>query len=338
MAAAALKAEPAPNRFYLPELDGLRFFAFLAVFIAHSGPGTTLFQMGTFGVDLFFCLSAYLITELLVREKGRFGALDVPAFYVRRALRIWPLYFGFLAGCALVTTIARAYFMWCAVFLGNFGFALLGEPNNIIFPLWSVSVEEQFYFLWPWAIRHCSRRGLATLAVVVWLVSICFRYLVRAHPALYLYCTFGRLDSIAAGILLSCALSAYPLRLSPLARTLSSLAGGYLWLLGGTCAKAGVVTPVYALVALGCCLFLLATIGSTGWIRRRLLVYLGRISYGLYIFHGAALIAARALFPALAVPVAVLISLGVAAASYRWFEAPFLRLKRRFERVASRPA
>lgn len=325
------------QRFYLPELDGLRFFAFLAVFICHVGPDVTLFQMGTFGVDLFFALSAYLITELLVREKDRFGTLDIRSFYVRRALRIWPLYFTFLAVTFFASSIPWPYFVFCSAFLGNFGFAFMGEPSNIIFPLWSVSVEEQFYVLWPWAVRRFDRRGLAIIAAVLWSISICFRYIVRTHPAVYLYCTLGRLDSIAAGILVSCLLTRHRLTLTPLIRTVLCLAGGYLWLAAGVCAKAGSITPVYALVAVGCGAFLVGIIGSSGWMQNPILVYLGRISYGLYVFHCTALIFARAAVPGLAIPVAAVLTVTLAFASYRWLETPFLRLKKRFEHLSSRP-
>src|SRR3954469_14437430 len=104
------------QRFYLPELDLLRFFAFLMVFSSHAVPGEESFYSqlhipgplakslvalaagGAWGVDLFFTLSAYLITTLLLREKSSCGRINVGAFYLRRALRIWPLYFGFLLG------------------------------------------------------------------------------------------------------------------------------------------------------------------------------------------------------------------------------------------------
>ena len=96
-----------PARFYTPKLDGLRFLAFFAVFVWHIRPlpdwglaaqhknvaetmAIAMWQCGEFGVDLFFTLSAFLITELLVPEKLQFGRIDVRAFYVRRALRIWP--------------------------------------------------------------------------------------------------------------------------------------------------------------------------------------------------------------------------------------------------------
>src|SRR5215213_1703384 len=111
-----------PTRFfqYRPELDVLRFVAFLAVFMHHAlprdaslyireglSPTTTEWllnakEAGAFGVDLFFALSSYLITELLLREYASRGAFNISAFYVRRALRIWPLYFTFLAATIIV--------------------------------------------------------------------------------------------------------------------------------------------------------------------------------------------------------------------------------------------
>jgi peptidoglycan/LPS O-acetylase OafA/YrhL len=102
----------ASGSFYRPELDTLRFFAFLGVFVFHMAPLTietyeplgwiapwlvAWFSSGAFGVDLFFALSAYLITTLLLREKETRGSLDVRNFYIRRILRIWPLYFAFIA-------------------------------------------------------------------------------------------------------------------------------------------------------------------------------------------------------------------------------------------------
>ncbi|MGH7932033.1 MAG: acyltransferase family protein [Candidatus Binataceae bacterium] len=124
---------PGASRFYVPELDSLRFFAFLSVFVCHlfAVLGSPLFlsNIGTFGVDLFFTLSAYLITELLMREKEQFGKLNVGSFYLRRALRIWPLYLGFVAAVFAVLRIrpivrvSNAYFIFLAIFLGNFGAA-----------------------------------------------------------------------------------------------------------------------------------------------------------------------------------------------------------------------
>ena len=106
----AVPAQAKKSSFYRPELDCLRFFAFMTVFVHHSMPRTVEFYTthhlptvlsnvayaGAYGVDLFFCLSAYLITELLLREKEQVGHLNVKSFYIRRMLRIWPLYFTFV--------------------------------------------------------------------------------------------------------------------------------------------------------------------------------------------------------------------------------------------------
>ena len=116
--APAVRSGGRAERFYRPELDVLRFFAFLGVFIFHAAPRTMdfydragyphwlssllipTFGAGAYGVDLFFALSAYLITSLLLRERAATGALDLRGFYLRRILRIWPLYLAFVAFAA----------------------------------------------------------------------------------------------------------------------------------------------------------------------------------------------------------------------------------------------
>src|SRR6266853_3633744 len=120
---AGLRHSGRMERFYRPELDVLRFFAFLGVFIFHAAPRTMdfynaagyphwlssllipMFGAGAYGVDLFFALSAYLITSLLLRERAATGALDLRGFYLRRILRIWPLYLSFVAFAALAALV-----------------------------------------------------------------------------------------------------------------------------------------------------------------------------------------------------------------------------------------
>ena len=139
--------------FYHPELDVLRFVAFLGVFMHHALPRDASSYIaagfppiatewilaakgaGAFGVDLFFALSAYLITELLLREAAKQGTFSISAFYVRRALRIWPLYFTFLALTVLVIPtllpqerFGPIYIFSFALFLGNWVCAAYGLP------------------------------------------------------------------------------------------------------------------------------------------------------------------------------------------------------------------
>src|SRR5580704_2467620 len=167
-------ASPSARRgksFYRPELDVLRFFAFFSVFLYHFWRPTELYvqhgvprivavlgngliQGGVFGVDLFFVLSAYLITELLLREKDECGSLDVRGFYLRRILRIWPLYFFYIGLALLPIFNQRHGFTWhhAAAFVllaGNWSVIAWGWPSpSIVVPLWTVSIEEQFYLAW----------------------------------------------------------------------------------------------------------------------------------------------------------------------------------------------
>src|SRR6185437_12176413 len=136
VAGAVTKRDTQP--YYRPELDALRFFAFLAVLI-HHGPETP--RIGGFGLSMFFMLSAYLITELLTREREQTGTISWRLFFIRRSLRIWPLYF------AVVFLLAdhRAWLV-LVLFIANWSQA---DPGRLAAPLWSLSIEEQFYLFWP---------------------------------------------------------------------------------------------------------------------------------------------------------------------------------------------
>src|SRR6267154_5717074 len=221
------------SRFYLPELDGLRFFAFLAVFLSHvavfsNGANETkpaiiqIFNMvGRFGVDLFFALSAYLLTVLMIREKDKFGRLDVRAFYMRRMLRIWPLYFTWIATLMLTrhfwSDYSIGFFVPWNFFAGNFQASVMAIStinSLVILPLWSLSVEEQFYLIWPLLVRNLTRRGLVVAGAAIWLLTVCARFELILHgftPHQIWFTGFARLGSMAAGILLA-ALMRHPLQ------------------------------------------------------------------------------------------------------------------------------
>src|ERR1700737_1527592 len=187
----------ANKRFYLPELDGLWFFAFLAVFLSHVAQFSNganeakpaiiqIFNLiGRFGVDLFFALSAYLLTVLMIREKDRFGSLDVRAFYMRRLPRIWPLYFTWIAALMLTrhfwSDYSLGFFVPWLLFAGNFQASLIEINSLVILPLWSLSVEEQFYLIWPLLVRNLTRRGLVVAGAVIWILTGCARFELLLH-------------------------------------------------------------------------------------------------------------------------------------------------------------
>jgi peptidoglycan/LPS O-acetylase OafA/YrhL len=346
--------------FYRPELDCLRFFAFMAVFVHHTMPRSIEFysahhlpralsrvaNAGAFGVDLFFCLSAYLITELLLREKEEVGHLNVKSFYIRRILRIWPLYFTFVLfafGLTFVDRTQHFSVLQLIMFLllaGNWASALT-IISSVVAPLWSVSIEEQFYLFWPLVIRKAARRQMFIVCSIMVSVAFAWRAYVQMHRYshdLAWNATFGHLDSMGYGILLS--LIGIRKQTPMLVRTGFLLAGLSAWVIAGGIHDRDDI--VMALASLGSILMLRAAIGTK--LNNAFLVRLGTVSYGLYVYHALFLNIFNRMLPSVHgvfFPVWWLLSLSctiiTALASYRWLETPFLRLKERFAVVKSRP-
>jgi peptidoglycan/LPS O-acetylase OafA/YrhL len=367
------------ERFYRPELDVLRFFAFLGVFIFHAAPRTMdfydragyphwlssllipTFGAGAYGVDLFFALSAYLITSLLLRERVATGALDLRSFYVRRILRIWPLYLAFVAFAAIFAALVPGqhlpmkYVVGYSLLAGNWVYVFCGLPASFAVPLWTVSIEEQFYLAWPLALRKASVRAMAIISVGILVVANAWRVwlAISAAPAERIeYNTFTRLDPIALGILIALFGHKLP-SFTRLQRAAMLCCGVVTWIavyaftvtsptLKFTTWQMAVGHPFTALASAA---VLLAVLGAQhGFLRIGTLIYLGKISYGLYVLHEFAHFCAIRIVPA-STPhgvfgqslVGLTLTILLAAASYRWLESPFLRLKERFAHVQSRP-
>jgi len=326
------------TRFYRPELDALRFGAFFLVFLHHALPhssaeysiGGPLAQIlaaiaraGALGVDLFFALSSYLITELLLREQRATGTLNIRAFYTRRILRIWPLYyfalFILVPAMAFVDpsdTLPANYVAGFALLSGNWVCSFAGYPASSFSQLWSVSIEEQFYLVWPWLVRGNVRR-IGVYAIAMLAVASITRIVLAAtgtvHPGVWCN-TLTRLDPIAGGALLAVWSKGPHPRLWLVAAGLFGLL-----LVGGFADHVGWGTILtYPLAAASAVAILYGVLGCS--MRFRLPAYMGKISFGLYVFHVAAI--------QIAGPIAGLpLTIAIAALSYRYLETPFLRLK-----------
>lgn len=347
--------------FYRPELDCLRFFAFLAVFVHHTLPKDYDFYVshhlprflanipyaGAFGVDLFFCLSSYLITELLLREKDKTGHLNVKAFYVRRMLRIWPLYFSFVLfayGLTFIVPTERFSMAQLFMFLflmGNWA-ELFGGIESCVAPLWSVSIEEQFYLLWPLVVRKASRKQIMQICFGMIGVALVWRSFIQTHlnaPHLMIWNgTFSHLDTISYGILVS--VIGVTDKIPGWKRIGFALAGVTAWVFAASLRERG--DAMMALVALGSVAILRAGIGLD--LKQRYLVRLGMVSYGLYVYHEFFLNRFNQILPnthGWGFITWWVLSLGstmlVALVSYRFLESPFLKLKEKFAVVKSRP-
>jgi len=362
---------------YRPELDAVRFLAFFLVFLFHAVPfpaqstnlnswhlGIALVQLCANGLCLFFTLSAYLITDLLLTERHNNAAISVRKFYIRRVLRIWPLYFlGIAIGMLIATLIHRTSDVtglgWYLIFAGNIYCIFFGWLANPMSLLWSISIEEQFYLLWPWAIRLLSRRGLAMCALVFIAGTNITLFILAQHHAVDTEVwanTFVQFEMFATGILLALAKKRFAERRAGAGYALV-LAGPILWLIacveldskqpaGGFTAIGGLALMIcFALIALGCASILQGFCILGPGRMPRWAVYLVKISFGLYVYHVLAIELARTLFdPARGLPylaasggLAFPLTVAVAMISYQYIESPFLRLKRRFEIVHSRP-
>lgn len=370
--------------FYRPELDWLRFVAFGMVFLFHIFPGkeqayTALgfprwstflilpfVNIGCYGVDLFFALSAFLITTLLLLEKEQTGTIAIRAFYIRRILRIWPLYYSVLAALFVYTLFcirpyhaSAAYYAALFTFTANWYVTYAGSgAGGVITPfvahLWTVSVEEQFYLIWPALMK--TRKSTRFAAIMVCLIAIAFttRFYLFLHDRGAWYHTLGRLDSFACGGLLAIALHGRTIVLSkPIRVSLLAISAALFWKCGNycPCISGAASLFIYPTIALASTLTLFAFIATPalpptsvflrGW------SYLGKISYGLYVFHWPVAVCCWEFTNTLPLPphwlwvgrvmLLFAITLLTSMVSYALLEKPFLRLKRRFTFVDSRP-
>jgi peptidoglycan/LPS O-acetylase OafA/YrhL len=301
---------------YLPALDGLRAFAILLV-LWHHGPilfrlpiaiyQSTFWRMGGsgwMGVDLFFVLSGFLITTILLRT--RVAPHSLRRFWLRRALRIFPLAFLYLTLLYVgsrfgeppdLARFARwpAYFLYCA----NLDIAFRGWVDGSLAILWSLAIEEQFYALWPFATRWLAPRRLLALCLVIVVASPFVRKWTFAqmhYPAVYV-ATWCRFDTLAIGAALALLfddtkLREHTLRICRLGWPLAALT-----VLLALCEPFGMMYPGhypdwfpvvgYTVLPLAFAVFVaLAADGeSHPLLGHPLLRAIGRISYGLYVWH-----------------------------------------------------
>ncbi|WP_139019211.1 acyltransferase family protein [Acidovorax radicis] len=309
---------------YRPDIDGIRAIAVLMVLAVHASPASL--PNGFVGVDLFFVISGYLITSILCRElsEERFSIRD---FYVRRINRIFPALLVVLAFCLIIgpwvmypseyAPLSKSAF-FSAIFVANVHFYLesgywdVASKLKPLLHLWSLGVEEQFYLLWPLILLATIRtkRSLvaACLAVIVLSLAVNLVLTSRNQPAAF-YLPFGRFWELSAGGLLACiqwtrnSVFGASRPAVEVGWHLRNSAGwlGLGLLLATQCfpINPGKFPGFYAIVVvLGAVLILLA--GPDAWINRKVLsnpamVYVGKLSYPLYLWHWPLLVFGRLL-------------------------------------------
>jgi peptidoglycan/LPS O-acetylase OafA/YrhL len=336
---------------HLPALDGLRAVAVAVVMVYHSGVEAV---PGDLGVTAFFVLSGFLITWLLLKERDRTGSVSLRNFYLRRALRIFPAYFVFV-GVSLALDFAlgdpwsRIDVISAFTYTINYRNALFGHVGPIAHA-WSLGIEEQFYLLWPFLLILLDRVGKLRQGLGWIIAGVCLwrslLFLGFGLPDHYVYNALDtRFDSLAIGCLMAVLTQAprfialaprlaarawYPLPVILLLYVSRRLVGpDWHYSLGFS-----VDSILMALIILQ--LMQLSTSSAWRWLDSRFAVWMGAVSYPLYLWHIWGLGLADNITRSSAfLPNAILgfvLSFGLASASYYGVEKYFLGIKDRLTR------
>ena len=347
---------------YRPELDALRGISILLVYLHHLY--YPLMPGGFLGVDIFFVLSGFLITSLLVEEWDREGSISLKDFYIRRVLRLMPaLLFLILiiGGFALIfldrNRAAETYrgiwltLSYASNWLYAFGYCSASNPLGIT---WSLAIEEQFYLTWPlWLglfLRFKLRRHwiLYVLVLAIVLIPLHRKILVvqGANVLRLYYATDTRADALLigclVGLLVSWKLLPHHKMFEIFMKFLAAVGAIYFGYMVGTASWTDLKLYLYGgytLVALSVApLLVVLIVWPPKWVllvrKFTPLLWIGRISYGLYLWHWPVreFIYQKKILPASIAQLAtvVILSLLLTALSYHVIEKPFLRWKKRF--------
>lgn len=298
---------------YMKQLDSLRAIAVAMVLYTHFYAGKTaplLFfkntiEWGGIGVGLFFVLSGYLITNILLKNKidienGSETVLScIKTFFVRRSLRIFPIYYlAIFIALSLGIKPVRETLMWLVTYSSNFYFAQIGKYDGSISHLWSLAVEEQFYLIWPWVILLTPKKYLLRVLFVVVAIGPLFQHIcsiLNINSTATHVMTFRNMDAFGMGGILA-YMKIYKLESEKTEKIFS-----LLFIVSGTLfiealmlyalklpnTVGGLFTIISSTFYM--CLIKKCSEGIKGFVGSILnspvLIYIGKISYGIYLYH-----------------------------------------------------
>ena len=349
---------------HVPSFDAVRGISATMVVFAHLGLLPR--QAGALGVAIFFVLSGFLITWLLLKEFERTDGISLRDFYARRALRLFPAFYVFWLVCVKLamirgTAFDRGEVLSSFFYMGDYWFALVpghAGAEHIMGQTWSLGVEEKFYLLWPFLVLSLARRPrtLAKVAAGIIVATLGYRIAMWSFasvPADYLRYAFeSRFDNLLIGCLVAIAIrenlaarvfdgltrSAW-LLVPTVGALLASVAieqvkgNGYHYMLGMTVDAILIATILMQLVAV-------VSRPSWRWLEWRSLRYGGRLSYSIYLYHVPAIAFSmywlRDSRWSIQVAGALTLTAVLAVASYQLVEVPFLSLKKHFSREPRR--
>ena len=371
---------PKQQQIYFPNLNGLRFIAASLVIIHHTEQFKSIFKLpnyydsvpffqaiGLHGVNLFFVLSGFLITYLLLSEEKSYNLIDIKNFYIRRLLRIWPLYFLIILLAFFIipqfnlfllphlnlannsTNFYLKIFLF-SLFLPNFAQALLGQVP-FASHTWSIGTEEQFYLMWPLFLKYIKKWRaqfmLLLIAIYIFLnyfLSTQLAHLIPFRSVLQGYLLSFNISCLAIGALLAF----YMIQQHQMITILSNKAVFYIALilvlimLWSGCSLSFIQNEIYAALFGIMILNFVNNKHFDNTLQNKIFNYLGKISYGLYMFHPIVIIICLKLCIAIKLlnswiiyPLVFIVTIMMAAISYRFFESFFLQFKSKFSKIES---
>lgn len=353
---------------HLPGLNGLRAIAALTVMWGHvflgpfgywglDGDHRSIFPLD--GVTLFFVISGFLITFLLLNERDRTDTVNIKKFYIRRILRIWPLYYAYLTIALIISGVTIEKELWFYLFFGaNIPF-VTGFALWPVVHYWSLGVEEQFYLFWPWIVKRTrlnEDKGYRILTylilsiITIWIACKLLCWSPDDKSFLYRFFTITRFDCMmigALGAVLYHQRCNWFLRFAQnrwVAATAVLLLIFSQWL---SLIPAILQPQVVALVSLVAIVGQLSEQKSIINLENKIMDGIGRISYGIYVIHPLLIYGISKLWIKVPNPlgentqvfiiyaIVTITTLGVAYLSYQLLELPFLKLKNKFAVVQS---
>ncbi len=352
------------EKIYLPSLNGIRAIAAMMVMFWHIYQFFPMFGLigkenpiSGFGVTLFFVLSGYLITYLLLKEKNKYSTISIKDFYLRRILRIWPLYFfALLLSILLIPYLSNietpknifTSYLFYFLLLPNIPFAL-NTTISIITPLWSIGVEEQFYAFWPVLFKK-SKNILYTLIIVFFIflgTKLFFRF--TENGLLYSYFGATRIHCMALG-----AIGAFWVQSNQIFKRVifHPILQVVCWVHLLVSCFTGVIHifsaldhEIYAVIYLIIILNVSSNSKTLVSLENKLFDFIGKISYGIYVYH-MFIITILAFFlknkfqenlinKILIYFLIISISVAISWISYEIFEKRFLKMKVKFSKIMS---
>ncbi|MEP7236277.1 MAG: acyltransferase [Ferruginibacter sp.] len=350
--------------FHLKGLNGIRAIAALSVVFSHTMLGLNYFglrsieggwKFANYGVTMFFTLSGFLITSLLMQEKEQFSTINIRDFYIRRILRIWPLYYLYII---FVVIVLYKYFP--GQLPGGLAFYLFLAANmsailNLTLPFlthyWSLGVEEQFYLIWPWLFKKYSPlKAVTGFLIIFLLIKLLLRFFAPLSVG-YQFISTTKFDCMAIGALAAILYSSYQKQVATFGfnyftqifswAILIIAAAGYLNI--PDFINHDIFSIATAIIIVNVA-FNVKTIIN---LENRIFNFIGKISYGVYVYHVLLIFLLSKLFnnylpfnnytfQVIFIFIIVLsTTLLVSFVSYNFFEKKFLLLKKKFTKVAS---